>query len=129
MNPEGKKLLEEITAGCNGISDQEIQDFADEIASCTGVIVGIGAGRMGYAMRAFIMRLSHLGYKAYMIGDTSLPRISSGDLVVVGSSSGETPTNVLLARQSKNAGAKLMLVTSERGSTIGCLADIILFLG
>ena len=30
-------------------------------------IFGLGAGRMGYSLRAFIMRLSHLGYNAYML--------------------------------------------------------------
>ena len=40
---------------------------------------------MGYSIQAFIMRLSHLGYPAFMIGDMSLPRIGSDDLVIVNS--------------------------------------------
>ena len=56
--------------------------------------VGFGAGRMGYALRSFMMRLFHLGYNYYMIGDTNFPRISDKTIAIVNSSSGETESNI-----------------------------------
>lgn len=98
--------------------------FAKEINQCNGVIIGLGAGRMGYSLQAFIMRLSHLGKRAYMLSDTSLPRIGANDLVIVNSSSGETPTIYLLAEIAKQAGARILLLTTNSNSSIATLADV-----
>lgn len=88
-------------------------------------IVGIGAGRMGYSLRAFIMRMSHIGFETYFIGDTSLPRINKKTLVIINSSSGETPTNILYARQAKEAGSYILTFTCNKESTIGQLSDMV----
>ncbi len=88
-------------------------------------IFGLGAGRMGYSLQAFIMRLSHLGYDTFMIGDTSLPRIGNQDIAIINSSSGETPTIGLYAQQAKSAGAKLIMLTSSPDSSIARLADLV----
>tara|TARA_B110000114_G_scaffold185225_1_gene231387 strand:- start:8506 stop:9024 length:519 start_codon:yes stop_codon:yes gene_type:complete len=89
------------------------------------VIVGIGAGRMGYSLRAHIMRLSHIGYNAYFIGDTTTPRIDSNSLIIINSSSGETPTNILYAQQASTAGAFIITITSNKESTIAKLSDLV----
>lgn len=87
-------------------------------------IVGLGAGRMGYSLRAFIMRLSHLGFHSCMIGDTSVPRISKGDIVLVNSSSGSTPTIVLYTKQANEAGALVISFTSNKDSEIAKMSDL-----
>ena len=94
--------------------------------SKSGRIFGLGAGRMGYSLQSFIMRLSHLGFNAYMIGDTSLPRVSKSDLVIVNSSSGNTPSIALYAEQAKAAGAYIFLLTSASQSHLLNIADKIL---
>lgn len=55
-------------------------------------IVGVGAGRVGYALRAFIMRLNHFGFNASFIGDTNVPALNKYDMLLVASTSGQTPT-------------------------------------
>ena len=100
--------------------------FVKEVLSCEGAIVGLGAGRMGYALQAFTMRLSHLGYKSYMIGDTSLPRIGPKDLVIVNSSSGETPTILLLTKIAKQAEARIILLTGNSESSLAKIADLVI---
>ena len=42
--------------------------------------IGLGAGRMGYSLRSFIMRLSHMGFQASMIGDTNVPRVTKSSI-------------------------------------------------
>ena len=88
-------------------------------------IIGIGAGRMGYSLRAHIMRLSHIGYNAYFIGDTTLPRIDKNSVIIINSSSGETPTNILYARQASEAGSYIITITTNKNSTIGKLSDLV----
>ena len=88
-------------------------------------VVGIGAGRMGYALRAHIMRLSHLGYQAFFIGDTTLPRVDTNSIVVINTSSGETPSNILFAEQARAAGCFIVCITSNKASTIALQSDLV----
>jgi 6-phospho-3-hexuloisomerase len=69
------------------------------------------------------MRLSHIGFEAYMIGDTTLPRVGHGDLVLVNSSSGNTPSILLYTEQAKQAGATIISLSANNESKIASLAD------
>ena len=83
-----------------------------------------GAGRSGLVGRATAMRLMHLGYKSYFIGDTTTPAIQSEDLVIVISGSGET--NVVITQVRiilTKIGAKVFAITSNLDSTLGRLVD------
>jgi 6-phospho-3-hexuloisomerase len=42
-----------------------------------------GMGRMKCAVRAFTMRLMHMGLDAHVIYDTNCPNIGKGDLLIV----------------------------------------------
>lgn len=99
-----------------------IVEFIRENKQCK--IIGLGAGRMGYSLRAFIMRLSHLGFDAYMIGDTNVPKCDKNTLVIINSSSGETESIKLFASQAKQYNAKTILFTSKQKSSIGNLVNI-----
>lgn len=91
-------------------------------------IVCCGAGRMGYQVAAFSMRLSHLGFLAFNLSDTNVPRIGLGDIVLFNSSSGETPSMIVLAELAKKAGADILAVTANKDSTLGVMADQLLIL-
>lgn len=107
----------------NTVGIQHIIDELKNVWEHGGNIVGIGAGRMGYSLRAHIMRLSHIGYEAYFIGDTTLPRIDDKSVVIINSSSGETPTNILYAQQAKSAGSYIITITTNSNSTIAKLSN------
>ncbi len=46
-------------------------------------IFGCASGRSSFILRGFLMRLMHLGYTVYFVGETTTPRIRPGDLLVV----------------------------------------------
>ena len=121
------KILAEMFELNLSLSSNAHDKVTDEILSCPGKIIGLGAGRMGYSLQAFIMRLSHLGYSAYMNGDTTTPRIGEGDLVIVNSSSGETQSINLLAELAVKHGAKVFGITSSRESSLAKLAHTCIF--
>lgn len=123
-----KNILDELYRAWEAQNKSMISSFSDSLSErcLKGVVVGIGAGRMGYSMRAFVMRLSHIGVDSYFIGDTGLPRIDSSSTVIINSSSGETPTMRLYAEQAKASGARVFLVTQNLDSSLGKLADHIL---
>lgn len=119
-----RNTVSEIELLFNALKADELQETVDLI--CSGNfdhIVGFGAGRMGYALRAFIMRLSHIGFDAYMIGDTGFPRIGRRTLILVNSSSGETPTSILYAQQAINEGGRLIGITQNSESTLAKISD------
>lgn len=121
-----KKIFDELGNLWGSIDQSQLTTIVEEIASCKKNIICLGAGRMGYAVQSFAMRLSHLGFNSFMIGDTTLPRIKSGDLIVVNSSSGETPSIVLLAKLAKQNGGKLICITSAKNSTLSQMSDCVL---
>jgi len=124
--------IDEMTKLYESLDETKYNDFVREITVREGLgkkIVGLGAGRMGYSLRAFIMRLGHIGYDATFIGDTVVPRVSKGDLVIVNSSSGRTPTIALLASQAKDAGASIISVCSASDTPIGKLSSVCLTYG
>ena len=83
-----------------------------------------GAGRSGLVASAFAMRLMHLDFTVYVIGEIVTPAVESDDLVIALSGSGETSPIVEMSTIIKEKGTKLAVVTSNKGSRLGLLADI-----
>lgn len=103
---------------------ENISDFVEKFClHIDNIIVGVAAGRMGYSLRAFIMRLSHMRYNSYMIGDTNLPKIGKNDIMIINSSSGKTPTNVIYAHQAKKVKSLIFSITTDKESKIATLSD------
>jgi 6-phospho-3-hexuloisomerase len=76
-------------------------------------------------IRAFAMRLMHMGFVSYVVKETVTPNIESGDLLLIGSGSGETRTLAVIAEKAKHCGAFLALITISPDSAIGRFADIL----
>ena len=119
-----KKIFEELLSVDQLVDPHQKLSFIDTVSQRkNGTLIGLGAGRMGYSLRSFIMRMSHLKYQAFMIGDTSLPKLSRASTIIVNSSSGETRSIVLLTEIAKDAGATILSVTCNSHSTIGRMSD------
>ncbi|MFP3064329.1 MAG: 6-phospho-3-hexuloisomerase [Sulfolobus sp.] len=91
-----------------------------------GKILVMGAGRSGLVGRAFAMRLLHLGYNAYVLGDTIVPAIGEKDIAIAISGSGRTRLILTAAEAAKEAKAKLVAITSYPDSPLAKIADIVL---
>ena len=87
-----------------------------------------GAGRSGIAIRAFANRLLHLGFSVSVVGEISSPHTQPGDLLIIGSGSGETTSLKSLAQKAVDSGVNVALVTMKADSTIGKLAQSVLVL-
>ena len=86
-----------------------------------------GAGRSGLVAKAFAIRLVHLGFQAFVIGETITVPVQKDDLVVIVSGSGETIPAVMTAEISNNLGASVISITGKRKSDIATYADITIF--
>ena len=87
-------------------------------------IFGCAAGRSGFILRGFLMRLMHLGFTVYFVGETTTPRVRPGDLLVVMSGSGETAQPREMQRRTNAVGARTLALTTHAESTIGREAQV-----
>ena len=61
------------------------------------------------------MRLLHLGFDVYVVGETVTPALQPGDTLVVFSGSGETHTMATFCRTVKDLGGIVCLITAVTG--------------
>ncbi|MEM2585403.1 MAG: 6-phospho-3-hexuloisomerase [Archaeoglobaceae archaeon] len=106
---------------------EKVEEFLKILDEVKKVFL-IGIGRSGFVARAFAMRLMHLGYSSYVIGETVTPRIESGDLLIAISGSGETGYVVAVAKKAKKIGAKVISLTSSPNSSLSKISDVVLIL-
>jgi 6-phospho-3-hexuloisomerase len=114
--------MSEIKSVVELMDEEQLNLFALEIINHKGNIILVGAGRVGYALKGFGMRLSHLGFKSYFLGDSNVPSITTKDILLVASGSGETQTVYDVVKIAHSKGSKIICLTSNPISRIGLLA-------
>ncbi|MBW1981508.1 MAG: SIS domain-containing protein [Deltaproteobacteria bacterium] len=80
-------------------------------------------GRSGFVLRCFCMRLMHLGYRVYFCGETITPAIGKGDLLMVLSGSGETPSTFEAVQIAKRRSAMTFGILGNMNGRIAALVD------
>jgi 6-phospho-3-hexuloisomerase len=120
-----KEIVKELDRTLSAISAQDAEKLADAILGAKKILVA-GAGRSGFAAKAFAMRLMHMGFESYVVGETVTPNLEPADILIIGSGSGETGSLVSMANKAKKIGATIALVTIFPESSIGTLANVII---
>ena len=116
MQSKIKDILSEI-------SDEDIDNIKKFFLNADRIFV-YGAGRSGLVAKAFAIRLVHLGFQTFVIGETITAPVRKGDLVVIVSGSGETIPSKMTAEIARDIGAKLISITSNKESSVAKLADV-----
>jgi len=109
------------------LSDSETEAFLSAIQNAERIYV-MGAGRSGLVAKAFAMRLMHLGFISFVVGETITPAMQQKDLLVIFSGSGRTKTIADIAETAKEIGGRIALITSNRDSKISRMADVIVII-
>nr|WP_263324657.1 6-phospho-3-hexuloisomerase [Neobacillus sp. Marseille-Q6967] len=118
-------VADEISTVLSNISEVEANHLSKHLCNAKRIFV-YGEGRSGLMGKAFAMRLMHGGFPVYVIGETVTPSIEADDLLVAISGSGSTGAIHQFASKSKELGAKVFLVTTNRESKIASISDGIL---
>lgn len=121
------QILDELGETVGHVCNNSAEKLADVIMDAQTVFVA-GAGRSGLAMKSFAMRLMHIGFETYVVGETVTPSITNKDVLLIGSGSGSTSSLVTSANKAEAIGATICLVTIDENSPIGKLADVVLTL-
>ena len=78
----GSLALEEIGAVFAKLEPKMVEPLLEEILKARRIAT-YGVGREGLMMKAFCMRLFHLGLDAHVVGDMTTPPLEMGDLLMV----------------------------------------------
>lgn len=120
-------LMHELNQAAAHIKQEQLDALAKLILQAPKVLAA-GAGRSGLMMRALVMRLMHLGIPAYVVGETVTPGFTAGDVLLIGSGSGETASLLAAAQKAKKLGGVIGVITLKPQSSIGLLADYTILL-
>lgn len=118
------EIVQELGQTAGFISESDAEKLVSQILNSKKVFVA-GAGRSGFMGKSFVMRMMHMGIDAYAVGETVTANLEKGDLLIIGSGSGETKTLVAIAEKAKSLGGTIAAITISPESTIGELADIV----
>jgi 6-phospho-3-hexuloisomerase len=118
------EVTKELGKTLEQVDSKSADRLIDLILASKRIFVA-GAGRSGFMMRAFAMRLMHMGFEVFVVGETTTPGIEKDDVLIIGSGSGETGSLVGMAKKAKSLNANLGLITIFAESTIGQLSDAV----
>ncbi len=84
-----------------------------------------GRGRSGFVARAFAVRLMHLGYQTYVVGETITAPVARQDVVILVSGTGLTYPVVMTAELGRRQGATVVAITAQPDSEVARLAHVV----
>jgi len=120
------EIAEQILLVARSIDRQQIQGMLDILLEAKRggkKVMVVGAGRSGLVAKAFAMRLMHLGFNVYVLGETITPAVTEGDIIIAVSGSGTTQIVVSVAEAAKRMGARVIAVTSFPESPLAKISD------
>ncbi|MFQ6075732.1 MAG: 6-phospho-3-hexuloisomerase [Candidatus Bathyarchaeia archaeon] len=125
--------VEEIIAGVreaiDSLDEDQVYEMLKVLQESHGrKIMVVGVGRSGLIGRAFAMRLMHLGFHVYVVGETITPAMEKDDLLIAISGSGTTTFSVAAAEMAKRVGARVIAITSYPVSALGKLSDVVVMI-
>ncbi|MEK3991649.1 6-phospho-3-hexuloisomerase [Robertmurraya sp. FSL R5-0851] len=119
-----REIVQELNSSVELLPELEAEKLLDAILKSKKILVA-GAGRSGLMGKSFAMRMMHMGIDAYVVGETVTANLEPGDLLIIGSGSGETSTLIAIAEKAKKLGGVVALITTSSESTLGRIADLI----
>lgn len=120
-------LSTEAQASLKHVRREDVDALLRHIQGARHVVM-FGRGRSGLVARTFAIRLHHLGFRAFVVGETSTPPVSDEDLLLLVSGSGETFSVTLTAQIARDLGAKVVCVTGGPSNRLAELSDRVIVL-
>lgn len=115
-----KIVLKEHEQVLMAVDEAEVEKLLDAIAEAKCIQV-FGMGRMKCAVRAFVMRLMHMGLDAHVVYDTTCPNLGPGDLLIANAAC--TTIGYTVMQFAKKTGAKVAAITANPDSKAAALCD------
>lgn len=120
-----RTIMNEIEDVLNKVKENELQAVINEMDKSRRIFV-CGEGRSGLSAKGFAMRLMHLGYTVYVVGETITPAVNENDIFIAVSGSGKSMNVVNDAKKASDMGCVVIVVTSKPESPLASLAGHVL---
>lgn len=117
-----QEVMNEISQVMAKVDEQQLQKILPLFTKQRRIFVR-GAGRSGFQAKSFAMRLMHLGYEVYVLGETITPSVQEGDLFIAISGSGTTKGVLMDAKSAQEKGLTLLVFTSDSQAALAQFAD------
>lgn len=123
-----QKIVEEHRKVFELLNMAELRQAMDAIAAADQIFV-YGAGREGISLRAFAMRLAHLGKTVHWLFDDTAVGIRKGDLYITSEGSGEIGSFDYYLKKVKAAGGHILSFTGNPdGRHLLAYVDYVVFI-
>lgn len=120
-----QKIIAEIGETMNLINQADISVLIEMIKDAKRVFF-VGVGRVLLSLESVAKRLAHIGIDTVIVGEITEPAITSSDLLIVGSGSGESAFPLAIAQKAKSFGAKVVHIGSNGSSSMKEFSDFFL---
>ncbi|MCY4069781.1 MAG: SIS domain-containing protein [Chloroflexi bacterium] len=114
-------ILADLSRALKQVDATQVEDLQEAILSAERIFIA-GKGRSGLQMKAFAMRLMHLGLTVHVVDDVTTPSVADADLLLIGSSSGRTASLLRHVATAQAIGASIATVTGNLESPIAASA-------
>lgn len=123
MTKYSDTILNELNVSMNKVDDVSFRRAVEMIKDAKNIFV-LGLGRNGFMLKSFAMRLMHMGYESFVVGETITPDFEKDDLLIVGSASGETEQLNRIAEKAKKMSGRVLAFTGKKDCTLMKIADL-----
>lgn len=127
MHGQQDEILNEIKTALEHSDYTQYDEFLEAILSARRIVT-FGAGRVGLGLKGFAKRMGHLGLNSYFLEDSTVPRTTVADLLILGSGSGATPSVLTIANIAQQNETKVALIGATRNSLISEIAFCAVYL-
>ena len=125
IHDEWTTILQDITFTLSKVEEPKLEFLVKKIQTSKNIFL-IGAGRSRMILSTFCMRLRHLGFHSYVVGDLYCPPTTSEDTAIIASGSGKTSSTLALTKKFKEYGGHAYLFTGETLSPLGEICNIVI---
>ena len=120
-----RTIMDEVEDVIGKVKEEELDAMVNKLDPSKRVFVA-GEGRSGLSAKGFAMRLMHLGYTVFVVGETITPAVQENDVFIGVSGSGTSANVVNDTKKAAEKGCVVIAVTSKPESPLAQLAETIL---
>ena len=116
-------VLNELDDALKRVDPDSVLQLMELILSSNRVFF-VGVGRVFLSLQSIAKRFAHLGIDAHCVGEITEPAITKGDLLIVGSGSGESLIPVAIAKKAFDLGATIAHIGSNPHGSVSSYVSL-----
>nr|WP_122012678.1 SIS domain-containing protein [Maliibacterium massiliense] len=119
-----EEIARALRACVLAVSQQQLDAMAAAIPEASRVYF-YARGRQMDMLGTFAMRVHHMGYRVYVVGEAAVPPIDAGDLLIFSDGRGDDAIVSVQLDIARRAGAKLCCLSAYPASPNAARSDLV----